>query len=165
MAFVLRGECTAGQGRERRERQIALGADRTNSSVVLGSQQAVGVLHDSVAADAESFGRVEGGRELARIHVGRAHVMAAATGANRLEPLESLLDRCGVVGLMGEEELDSVDAKSLKAAREPLFENGGVKAAARPVEVRRGNLGSETNSVGDGRVALDQPSVWSLSEL
>jgi len=31
---------------------------------------------------------------------------------------------------VGEEELDSVDAKSLKAAREPLFEKGGVEAAA-----------------------------------
>jgi hypothetical protein len=50
---------------------------------------------------------------------------------------------------MGEEELDSVDAKSLKAARELLVEEGGVEAAARPVDIRWGNLGSETNPVGD----------------
>src|SRR5438132_11626641 len=113
-------------------------------------------MHDLVAADAEPFGRVEGGRELARINVARAHVTAAATGANRLEPLERLLDRCAVIGRVGEEELDTVDTKSLQAARELLVEKGGVEAAA---FVLGGNLGRETNSVSDRGVALDEPTA------
>ncbi len=115
--------------------------------VVLGSQQAEAVLHDLVPADAESFGRVEGSHELARVHIARAQT--SATGANRLEPLESVLDRSAVIGRMGEEELDRIDAKSLEAAGEPLVEKGGVQAAGCPVDVPWGNLGGEANLVSD----------------
>ena len=125
--------------------------------VVSGPQEAVAVLHHLIAANAKPLSRIEGGPQLARTNVAGAHVTAAAAGADRLKPLERLLDRCAVIGCMGEEELDSLNTKSSQAARELLSDKGGVKAAACAIGAGRGNLGSKADSVGHRRGALGQP--------